>query len=107
MFKITLDSPTLGKDETVTVSGVGELKNGETKEFDNSVAETFRMASASVRFNKKGDPELIKGQTLRQAFRKHPAIKVEYVKGEGKPDPVEDDETASTPEDENDGGMNA
>jgi hypothetical protein len=111
MFKVTLDSPTLGKGESVTVTGLGELKNGETVELDNAAEETFRMANASVGFDDEGQPQLVKGPTLRQAFRKNPTVKVEFVKDKASdPDPVvdEDEETVDeTPENNDDGGVNA
>lgn len=94
MFKITLDSATLGKGEKVTIAGVGELENGETVTFPDEVDLTFRQANATIVFDKSETAVVKLGRTLRSSFRKHPTIKVEYYKeGSDKPlDEIADDE---------------
>lgn len=82
MYKITLNSPHTGKGEVITVAGLGELVNGVTTDFENSVEDKFRDARSYIEFDEDGVPKVVRGQTLRQTFQNHPYIKVEFVKDE-------------------------
>lgn len=93
MYKITYKSPTHGKGEKVTVAGLGELINGETVEFPDSVNETFRAANAVIDYDDDGIPVVKSGPSLISAFRKHNAITVKHEKDKPEdPDVVDEDE---------------
>lgn len=84
MYKITLNLPGLSKDDSVTIDGIGELKNGDTYEVSAEEAEAFRNAhmrpvesvdSSSGETRVENQP----GPTLYEAFKDHEHITVETV----------------------------
>lgn len=79
MYKIKFSSPTLSAGEVVTVDGLGALVNGETVEFDDSVNDAFRQATAVVAFD-NGDAKLVLGKDLVTHFKNHSTITVTHVK---------------------------
>jgi len=80
MYKIKYDSPTLGKGEVVTVTGLGELINGKFVEFPDNANETFKAANGVVDIDEEGNAFFVSGLSLKEAFKADKSFTVEFEK---------------------------
>lgn len=101
MFKIKYDSPTLGKGETVTVTGIGELVNGKFVELPDDTDATFQAVNGVVAEDEDGNTVFVPSLGLEDYFKDHELFTVEHVKD--KPSTT----TVVTTTTNTDGGANA
>jgi len=101
MYKIKYDSPTLGKGEIVTVTGIGELRNGEFSELPDEADATFQATNGIVSLDEENNAVFTLGLGLEDYFKDHELFTVEHVKD--KPSTTAVDKTTTN----TDGGANA
>lgn len=90
MFKVKMNQPNLEKGAKVTVSGLGELVNGETVEFDDEAEDLFKLYNGDV--------------ALLEAFTKESGISVTHSKGKVKAPEVAESAENTENADANEGG---